>query len=159
MKRFSLAQVSQHARKGDLYMIYGDQVYDVTRFVEEHPGGEEVILDCSGKDGTAAFDEVGHSKDAHAQLRELLIGSLDQTSAETVEKARLSTKKVKKTPSNLVTLYSILVAIVVAALAAYLYSMEEGRVLGLLKPWIAPGSDGSEAFRTGWRGVWSDGGK
>jgi cytochrome b involved in lipid metabolism len=37
MKRFSLAQVSQHARKGDLYIIYGDQVYDVTRFVEDHP--------------------------------------------------------------------------------------------------------------------------
>jgi hypothetical protein len=66
---------------------------------------------------------------------------------------------VKKTPSNVVTLYSILVTIVVAALAAYLYSMEEGRVLGLLKPWIAPGSDGSEAFRMSWRGVWSDGGK
>jgi cytochrome b involved in lipid metabolism len=41
-------------------------------------GGEEVILDCAGKDGTAAFDEVGHSKEAHEQLRELLIGPLDQ---------------------------------------------------------------------------------
>lgn len=41
-------------------------------------GGEEIVLDQAGKDGTVAFDEVGHSKDAHDQLRELLVGRLDQ---------------------------------------------------------------------------------
>ncbi|OAL38637.1 hypothetical protein AYO20_01843 [Fonsecaea nubica] len=157
MKEFSLAQVSQHARKGDLYMIYGDQVFDVTRFVEEHPGGEEVIMDCAGKDGTEAFDEVGHSNEAHDQLRELLIGSLDQVSADAVAKARLKSK-VKDNPSSTLTLYSIIVAIVAAALAAYLYSVGNGTALGLLKPWIDPEAEGSDVLRNSWR-VWSDAGK
>ncbi|EXJ63267.1 uncharacterized protein A1O5_11588 [Cladophialophora psammophila CBS 110553] len=85
-------------------MIYEDQVYDVTRFVEEHPGEEEVILNRAGKDGTGAFDEVGHSKEAHKQIRELLIDSLDEASADTITKARLATRKVKKTPSSVVML-------------------------------------------------------
>jgi cytochrome b involved in lipid metabolism len=40
-------------------------------------GGEEVILEFAGKDATEAFEEVGHSKNAQAQLAELQIGVLD----------------------------------------------------------------------------------
>lgn len=34
------------------------QVYDFTDFVEEHPGGEETIMDHAGVDGTEIFDSV-----------------------------------------------------------------------------------------------------
>ncbi len=37
------------------------QVYDLTDFVEEHPGGPESVTAIAGKDGTASFDAV-HSK-------------------------------------------------------------------------------------------------
>ena len=33
-------------------------VYDLTSFVEEHPGGPESIVAIGGKDGTASFDSV-----------------------------------------------------------------------------------------------------
>lgn len=36
-------------------MINGS-VYDITQFVDEHPGGEEVLLDVAGQDATEAFD-------------------------------------------------------------------------------------------------------
>lgn len=36
-----------------------------------------MIRDFAGKDATDGFDEVGHSKDAHDQLEELLVGCLD----------------------------------------------------------------------------------
>merc|ERR1712113_411083 len=37
--------------------LYG-QVYDLSDYVEEHPGGEEAILDVAGTDGTEHFETV-----------------------------------------------------------------------------------------------------
>lgn len=47
-------------------------------------GGEEVILDFAGKDATSAFEDVGHSKEAQAQLDELQIGILDNAVCATL---------------------------------------------------------------------------
>lgn len=48
-------------------IIHGD-VYDVTKYLDEHPGGEEVLLEVSGdsEDASGAFDDIGHSSDAKA---------------------------------------------------------------------------------------------
>ncbi|KAF8779453.1 hypothetical protein HU200_002727 [Digitaria exilis] len=32
--------------------------------MEEHPGGDEVLLACTGKDATADFERIGHSESA-----------------------------------------------------------------------------------------------
>ena len=37
--------------------LYGE-VYDLSGFAEEHPGGVESILENCGADGTARFDAV-----------------------------------------------------------------------------------------------------
>ncbi|KAE9414254.1 hypothetical protein Angca_006963, partial [Angiostrongylus cantonensis] len=50
------------------------QVYDVTTFLSEHPGGAEAIMEFAGKDATVAFEDVGHSKDAREMTEEYLIG-------------------------------------------------------------------------------------
>ena len=39
----SLDEVSEHSSRNDGWMVIYDQVYDVTNFLREHPGGEEVI--------------------------------------------------------------------------------------------------------------------
>lgn len=36
-------------------------VYDITRFVPEHPGSPETLLDHAGGDASAIFAEIGHS--------------------------------------------------------------------------------------------------
>ena len=53
-------------------------VYDATKFLDEHPGGEEVLLDMAGKDATDAFEDVGHSDEAREILAGLLIGGLNR---------------------------------------------------------------------------------
>ena len=53
-------------------------VYNVAKFLDEHPGGEEVILDVGGMDASDAFEDVGHSDEAREQLESLLIGTLKQ---------------------------------------------------------------------------------
>ena len=47
-----------------------------TGFVDEHPGGEEVMLDVGGQDSTEAFEDVGHSDEAREILEGLLVGTV-----------------------------------------------------------------------------------
>nr|AFJ91727.1 cytochrome b5 [Ostrea edulis] len=56
------------------WLIIHDNVYDVTKFLEEHPGGEEVLLEQAGRDATEAFEDVGHSTDARELMKDYLIG-------------------------------------------------------------------------------------
>ena len=45
------------------------QVYDVTNFLDEHPGGGEIVSEQAGKDATQPFDDIGHSKKAKEMLQ------------------------------------------------------------------------------------------
>ncbi|PWY70986.1 cytochrome b5 [Aspergillus heteromorphus CBS 117.55] len=80
-KELTLQEVSEHNTKKDLYMVIHDKVYDVSSFVDEHPGGEEVLLDVGGQDGTEAFEDVGHSDEAREILDGLLVGNVKRMSS------------------------------------------------------------------------------
>lgn len=41
-----------------------------------YSGGEEVLLDVGGQDGSEAFEDVGHSDEAREILDGLLVGSV-----------------------------------------------------------------------------------
>jgi len=56
--------------------IGGPKVYDVTKYLEEHPGGSEVLLDHAGKYADEMFEDIGHSGDAKEKLKTLLVGEL-----------------------------------------------------------------------------------
>jgi cytochrome b involved in lipid metabolism len=75
-KQFTAEQVAEHTTRDDIWIIYNEKVYDVSAYLDEHPGGEEVILDCAGQDATEAFDDIGHSEDAIEILQTLYIGDL-----------------------------------------------------------------------------------
>ncbi|KAL6172414.1 hypothetical protein ACJQWK_01579 [Exserohilum turcicum] len=75
-KEFTYSDVSEHNTKKDLYIVVHDKVYNASSFVDEHPGGEEVLLDVGGQDSTEAFEDVGHSDEAREILEGLLVGKL-----------------------------------------------------------------------------------
>ncbi|XP_055601229.1 cytochrome b5-like [Uranotaenia lowii] len=62
------------------WMIYRDGVYDITEYLKlnEHPGGNDMIVECAGKDATKEMDDFGHSKSALAMLKKYKIGELNQ---------------------------------------------------------------------------------
>ncbi|KAJ5571768.1 cytochrome b5-like heme binding domain-containing protein [Penicillium sp. DV-2018c] len=53
---FTPADVAAHnsADKG-LYIIVDSNVYDVTKFVDEHPGGAKILKRVAGKDASKQF--------------------------------------------------------------------------------------------------------
>jgi cytochrome-b5 reductase len=51
-------------------------VFDVSQYLEDHPGGAELLKEAAGTDATEAFDNAGHSEDALEIMRELCIGVL-----------------------------------------------------------------------------------
>lgn len=77
VKTITIEEVQKHNTTDDLWIVYNGQVYDVTAYLDEHPGGEEVIVDVAGTDATEAFNDIGHSDDAHEILEGLLIGKLE----------------------------------------------------------------------------------
>lgn len=47
--------VSQHNKKDDLWVVLNGQVYDLTDFLPNHPGGQKVLIRYAGKDATKIF--------------------------------------------------------------------------------------------------------
>jgi hypothetical protein len=46
---YSFQEVSKHNDRKDCWLIIAGKVYDVSPFMEEHPGGDEVLLACTGE--------------------------------------------------------------------------------------------------------------
>lgn len=61
------------------WITYNGNVYDVTEFLEDHPGGDDLILNVAGGDvGTIMADPTSHahSTSAYEMLEEFKIGEL-----------------------------------------------------------------------------------
>ena len=80
IKQFSLEEVQKHKNpSGDdksIWIVIHDKVYDVTKFLDEHPGGEEILVEHAGIDATEPFEDVGHSTDARDMMKDYFIGEL-----------------------------------------------------------------------------------
>jgi len=53
---FDAAEVAKHNTDKDCWVILGSAVYDVTKFLDDHPGGKEAIMLFAGQDATESFD-------------------------------------------------------------------------------------------------------
>ncbi|MCL7036553.1 hypothetical protein MKW94_026824 [Papaver nudicaule] len=80
MKIHSYEDLSKHNQIKDCWLLISGKVYDVTQFMDDHPGGDQVLLSTAGKDATANFEDVGHSKSAREMLVRYYIGEIDSSS-------------------------------------------------------------------------------
>jgi alkylation response protein AidB-like acyl-CoA dehydrogenase/cytochrome b involved in lipid metabolism len=55
---FTAEDVSKHNKKADCWMIVNGGVYDVTEFMEIHPGGAGILLTVAGKDASDYFNDL-----------------------------------------------------------------------------------------------------
>ena len=85
------------------------KVYDVTPFMDDHPGGGEIMLSAAGKDGTQDFEDVGHSPHARELLKKYYLDEF----AGGVGSGKIATKS----GGGGMSLLAVLLPILVVALA------------------------------------------
>jgi len=66
-------------------LIINGKIYDVTDFLEQHPGGSEIIKQYHKKDATQDFIKVGHSNEAIKMLDKYQIGILKNYNDDSLE--------------------------------------------------------------------------
>ncbi|KAL9974495.1 hypothetical protein ACROYT_G011533 [Oculina patagonica] len=123
LKKITLEEVNKHNAAGSSWLVIHNKVFDVTKFLDEHPGGEEVLLEQAGGDATENFEDVGHSSDARELMESYLIGELvdeDKISEKTKEKKSVYYNDNKPSWVNSFLLPAAAVAVVVS-IAAYKY--------------------------------------
>merc|ERR1712216_243282 len=69
VKGIKMEEVEKHSSVDDLWLVIDGKVYDVTPFMDDHPGGGEIMLSAAGKDGTQDFEDVGHLPHARELLK------------------------------------------------------------------------------------------
>eukprot|EP01111_Echinosteliopsis_oligospora_P001169 TRINITY_DN1163_c0_g1_i1.p1 TRINITY_DN1163_c0_g1~~TRINITY_DN1163_c0_g1_i1.p1 ORF type:complete len:152 (-),score=70.86 TRINITY_DN1163_c0_g1_i1:117-572(-) len=76
MTQFTAEQIKEHNKHGDTWVSIHQKVYNLSEFMSEHPGGEEVLRDLAGTDATSDYVNVGHSKDADKLMEKYFVGEL-----------------------------------------------------------------------------------
>jgi len=76
---FTLAEVQSHNSKKSCFVTLGENVYDVTDFVDSHPGGGDLVLEYAGKDIKDILEDEAshtHSEAAYDVLEDSHVGFL-----------------------------------------------------------------------------------
>ncbi|KAL8501890.1 hypothetical protein ACS0TY_021126 [Phlomoides rotata] len=68
-------EVSLHNKRSDCWIIIKEKVYDVSSYVEEHPGGN-AILAHAGDDSTQGFFGPQHATRVFDMIDDFYIGDL-----------------------------------------------------------------------------------
>ena len=91
-------EVAKHNNPNDCWTIVNNQVYDLTSYINSHPGGVPNITRLCGIDGSQAFQaQHGNQGKPNSQLSNLIIGSVGQVLES---KATNSNSKSSQSQSN-----------------------------------------------------------
>lgn len=55
---FTWKDIREHQDEASCWLVIHNDVHDVTRFLEDHPGGKEFLLEAVGEDASDDFDQV-----------------------------------------------------------------------------------------------------
>lgn len=92
-------ELAKHNKKEDCWTCIRGHVYNVTPYMEYHPGGEEELMKAAGADGTDLFDQVHRWVNYESMLKECLIGRMSTKPATIAKEFNSRTTKDKK-PMN-----------------------------------------------------------
>ncbi|XP_011141860.1 cytochrome b5 isoform X2 [Harpegnathos saltator] len=122
VKLFTREEVLKQStlENSDTWIIIHNEIYNVTSFLNEHPGGEEVLLEQNGLDATEAFEDIGHSSDARELMISFKIGELVE--AERVkERKKVEWSNNNSDDNNSSSWRSWLIPIALGVLATLVY--------------------------------------
>lgn len=88
LKVISEEEVARHSSETDAWVVIHNLVLDLSKggdgkFLEEHPGGPDVVLAYAGKpDITVDYEDIGHSASSREWGNKFIIGVKDGGSEE-----------------------------------------------------------------------------
>ncbi|RHY30299.1 hypothetical protein DYB32_004421 [Aphanomyces invadans] len=119
---YTLEEVAKHSSAGDAWIVLGvdgkQKIYDITAFLEDHPGGPEVLVDLAGKDAHEEFEGVGHSKSARDMVQQLCVGRLNTQGKKKPKRRRIVLPTIEPEPTGNMR-DNRLVALMVAFMAIF----------------------------------------
>ncbi|KAJ8899257.1 hypothetical protein K2173_017289 [Erythroxylum novogranatense] len=119
-KVFTLAEVSEHNHHKDCWLVIEGKVYDVTSYLADHPGGDQVMLSATGKDATDDFEDVGHSTSARTTMEGFYVGNIDISTIPTKVEftaPKQANNSQDKSPEFIIKLLKFLVPLLILGLA------------------------------------------
>ena len=78
---YTFSEVKKHNKRNDAWMVINNKVYDLTPWIDSHPGGD-VILKYVGKDGTKVFESIHPSYVMNKILPKYYIGKLKKNNTK-----------------------------------------------------------------------------
>ena len=76
---YTMAQVRANDSASSCWSLIGGSVYDLTRWINSHPGGSGAIVGICGRDGTASFNSRhGGQSSPKSTLASYLLGPLEK---------------------------------------------------------------------------------
>lgn len=78
------AEVAKNNTEESLWFIIDSKVYDVTDFLDAHPGGESVLKQVAGQDATEAFYNL-HKQEVLQKYSNLSIGTIEGETPQVIE--------------------------------------------------------------------------
>nr|QBK86278.1 MAG: cytochrome b5-like heme/steroid binding domain protein [Marseillevirus LCMAC102] len=55
---YTFAEVAQHNTENDIWVVIDDKVYEVTKFLVDHPEARNSLVHYAGKDATIPFTKT-----------------------------------------------------------------------------------------------------
>ncbi|XP_004580480.2 cytochrome b5 reductase 4 isoform X1 [Ochotona princeps] len=69
-------ELKKHNKRDDCWICIRGFVYNVSPYMEYHPGGEDELMRAAGSDGTDLFDQVHRWVNYESMLKECLVGRM-----------------------------------------------------------------------------------
>ena len=97
MKKFyTMNQVKKHNKRNDAWVVYKGNVYDITKWIFRHPGGN-IIMKGVGKNIDSLFKQYHtHSSYAKNTMKKYFIGKLKKEIKKTKKYNRNKLRKTKR---------------------------------------------------------------
>ncbi|MBI3888291.1 Ig-like domain-containing protein [Candidatus Nomurabacteria bacterium] len=73
---FTLADVAAHSTAADCWTVVNNNVYNLTSYISQHPGGVATITQMCGIDGTTVLNNSGHGSQVLSVVASDIIGTL-----------------------------------------------------------------------------------
>ncbi len=82
LKVYDLQEFTKHNSKESCWVLMDKYIYDVTAFLDDHPGSYKILFKCCAKDCTKGYADKGigeaHSNKSDKMRDKMIIGILKE---------------------------------------------------------------------------------